>query len=184
MQIDLREWYVYPSSIAHVSGMCIHGWRRSDLKIITTVKIFNKISWESPYISNTFSRETPGFHTSFQLCKRSPCHSKKCPGKLDKSGHPNILRVVSPMSGLCHDSFIIVSHGSFIIVCHDSLCAMTHSLYCYHVSSTTNESRHSMPWLIHYSKSWLIHYSVPWLIHCSVPWLSICNDSFIVVLLL
>jgi len=144
------------------------------LEIMTTAKISNMFSRESPYISNTFSRESPKFQAGFQVCKRSPCHSKKCPGKLDKSGHPNILRVVSPMSGLCHDSFIIVSHGSFIIVCHDSLCAMTHSLYCYHVSSITNESRHSMPWLI--------HYSVPWLIHCSVPWLSICNDSFIVVL--
>jgi len=128
------------------------------------------------HIQHVFSGVPKISSRFFQVCKRSPCHSKKCPGKLDKSGHPNILRVVSPVSGLCHDSFIIVSHGSFIIVCHDSLCAMTHSLYCYHVSSTTNESRHSMPWLI--------HYGVPWFIHCSVPWLSICNDSFIVVLLL
>jgi len=44
--------------------------------LITTVKISNKFSRESPYISNTFSWETPNFHTSFHVCKRSPRHSK------------------------------------------------------------------------------------------------------------
>jgi len=50
--------------------------RRSDLNLITNVKISTKFSLYSPYISNTFSRESPSFHTSFQVCKRSPLHSK------------------------------------------------------------------------------------------------------------
>ena len=46
------------------------------LNVITTVKIFNKFSRKSPYRSNTISRESPNFHTSFLACKRSPHHSK------------------------------------------------------------------------------------------------------------
>jgi len=37
---------------------------------------FHKFSLQSPYISNTFSRESPNFHTCFRVCKWSPCHSK------------------------------------------------------------------------------------------------------------
>jgi len=47
-----------------------------ELQIITTVQISNKFPWESPYISNTFARESPNFHTSFHVYKRSPRHSK------------------------------------------------------------------------------------------------------------
>jgi len=43
--------------------------------VLTTVKLSNQFSRESLYISNTFPRGSPNFHTSFQLCKRSPCHS-------------------------------------------------------------------------------------------------------------
>ena len=39
------------------------------LQIITTAKNSNKFARESPYISNTFSRETPNFHASFHVCK-------------------------------------------------------------------------------------------------------------------
>jgi len=34
------------------------------------------ISFNSPYISNTFSRESRNFHSNFHACKRSPRHSK------------------------------------------------------------------------------------------------------------
>ena len=52
------------------------------LQIIATAKISNKFSRESPYISNTISQESPNFHTSFYVCKRSPRHSKNLSGKL------------------------------------------------------------------------------------------------------
>ena len=50
------------------------------LKIITTAKMSNNISREASYTSNTFSRESPNFRTSFQVCKRSPRRSKDLPG--------------------------------------------------------------------------------------------------------
>jgi len=45
------------------------------LKIITTTKTSNKFSQESPYTSNTFSRESSNFPRGFQVSKRSPRHS-------------------------------------------------------------------------------------------------------------
>jgi len=57
------------------------------------------ISRESPYISNTFSRETPKLQTGFYVSTRSPHHSKECPEKPHKSGDPNILSLVSSESG-------------------------------------------------------------------------------------
>jgi len=51
------------------------------LKIITTAKMVNKVSQESSYISNTFSRESSQFQTVFHVSKRSPCHFKRTPGK-------------------------------------------------------------------------------------------------------
>jgi len=70
------------------------------LKILTTAEISNMFSRESPYISNMISRESPQFQTGFHMSKKSLHHSKVCPGILDKSGDPNILRVVSAVSGL------------------------------------------------------------------------------------
>ena len=52
------------------------------LQIITTAEISNKFSRESPYISNTISREAPKFPTNFHLSKRSPRHSKDLRGFL------------------------------------------------------------------------------------------------------
>ena len=52
------------------------------LETITTGKISNNFSQESPYISNKFSRESLKFQTSFHVSKRSPCHSKDLSGKL------------------------------------------------------------------------------------------------------
>jgi len=60
------------------------------LKTITNAKISNMFSRESPYKSNTFSRELPKFQTGFHVSKRSLRHSKDGPEKLDKSGDPNI----------------------------------------------------------------------------------------------
>jgi len=42
----------------------------------TTAKISNKFWTESPYISHTFSRESPSFCRSCHVCKRSPRHTK------------------------------------------------------------------------------------------------------------
>jgi len=42
------------------------------LKIIAAAKNVNKFSQESPYISNTFSRESPKFQTGFHVSKRTP----------------------------------------------------------------------------------------------------------------
>jgi len=47
------------------------------LKIITTAKISNEFSRESPYISNTSSGESPNFQKIFRVSKRSPRHSKE-----------------------------------------------------------------------------------------------------------
>jgi len=52
------------------------------LKIITTSKISIQFSLQSPYISNTFSRESPNLQTNFHVSKRSPRHSKDRSGKL------------------------------------------------------------------------------------------------------
>ena len=41
----------------------------------------NMFAWESPYISDTFSRESPKFQTDFHVSKRSPRHSKDLSGK-------------------------------------------------------------------------------------------------------
>jgi len=52
------------------------------IKIITTGKISKKFSLQSPYISNTFSRESLEFQTSFHMSKQSLRHTKELPGKL------------------------------------------------------------------------------------------------------
>jgi len=52
------------------------------LRIITTAKIFNKLARESPYISNTLSRESSKFQTNFHVSQRSPRHSKDLTGIL------------------------------------------------------------------------------------------------------
>ena len=51
------------------------------LTIITTTKISNKFLRESQYIFNMFSQESPNFHASFHVCKRSLRHSKNLSGK-------------------------------------------------------------------------------------------------------
>ena len=52
------------------------------LRIITTAKFFNKLARESPYISNTLSRESSKFQTNFHVSQRSPRHSKDLTGIL------------------------------------------------------------------------------------------------------
>ena len=47
------------------------------LQIIKTAKISNKFSQEFPYISNTFSRESPKFHEGFHVSNQSPHPSKE-----------------------------------------------------------------------------------------------------------
>jgi len=67
-------WYIY------------HPWlprtEEIGLKLITTAKISNKFSRESPYISNKFLRDSPKIWTKFHLSKWSPCHSNDLSGKL------------------------------------------------------------------------------------------------------
>jgi len=84
------------------------------LEIITTAKISNESSRESPYTSNTFSHESPNFHTRFHVCKRSPRHSNDASGKLIAL-EIQIFEVrslrerIHPLS-----SIIFNSHSSFI----------------------------------------------------------------------
>jgi len=52
------------------------------LKLITTAKISNKFSRESPYISNSLLRESQKISTNFHVSKRSPLHSKDLTGFL------------------------------------------------------------------------------------------------------
>ena len=51
------------------------------LQIITTDKIINKFSQESPYISSTFSRESPKCQTGFHVNEPSPSLSKEFTAK-------------------------------------------------------------------------------------------------------
>ena len=62
--LEISAVVIISSPISSVCGIYgIHGWRRSDSKLITTAEIPNKFSREFPYISNTFSRESPKFQT-------------------------------------------------------------------------------------------------------------------------
>ena len=75
------------------------------LEIITTAKISNKFSRQSPYISNMFARESPNFQPGFHVSNQSPRHSKKG-RKAAVSGDPNILSLISSVSGSmspCYD---------------------------------------------------------------------------------
>jgi len=86
--LHIRDYYMWQDSI-HLN-ICVtpsYWWlppwtEEIELKTITTSKISNKFPWESPYISNTFSRESPKFQKLFQLSKRSPRRSKGQAGKL------------------------------------------------------------------------------------------------------
>ena len=66
------------------------------LKIITTAKISNKFSLQSPYMANTFPRKSPKFQKGLHLIKRSPRHPKEFPGKLDNL-EIQIFEVGSPL---------------------------------------------------------------------------------------
>ena len=62
--LEISAVVIISSPISSVCGIYgFHGWRRSDSKLITTAEIPNKFSREFPYISNTFSRESPKFQT-------------------------------------------------------------------------------------------------------------------------
>ena len=52
------------------------------LTIITTAKIPNKFSRQSPYTSNEFLGESPNFQTHFHVSKRRPRHPKDLTGNL------------------------------------------------------------------------------------------------------
>ena len=99
---SLSSWFfddsVHLSYIKHSLKIC-HGSRRSHLKIITTAKIYNKFSWESPYILNMFPRESPKFQTGFNMSQWSARYSKEWTGKPSKSGDPNFSSVISSVSG-------------------------------------------------------------------------------------
>jgi len=71
------------SDMQSAAARCISTDPRAEeirLQIITTAQNSNKLLPESPYTSNTFLREFPGFHTRFHERKRSPRHSKDLPG--------------------------------------------------------------------------------------------------------
>jgi len=68
---------VPPAMLIRQSDVNIPQTEEIGIKIITTANISNKISRESPYLSNTFYRESPKFQKGFQVSKWSPCHSKE-----------------------------------------------------------------------------------------------------------
>ena len=72
--LSLYTLYIRYANTSHVTY--IPQTEEIRLKIITTAKFFDKFSRQSPFISNTFSRESPNFHTRFHVCKRSSRHSK------------------------------------------------------------------------------------------------------------
>jgi len=90
--------------MSHITNKSCHIWvmphmEENELKIISTAKISNIFSLESPYISNTFSRESLDFQISFHMSKESPCHSKERTGKPSRSGDPNIWSPIFSVSG-------------------------------------------------------------------------------------
>ena len=52
------------------------------LQMIAPFQISHNFPRESPYISNTFSRESLNFHASLRVSKRNPRHSKDLTRKL------------------------------------------------------------------------------------------------------
>ena len=78
---QLQNIYTYIDSTHTTDGgdETSNHYFKSLLQIITTAKISNK-----------FSRESPKIQTGFHLSKQSPRHLKKFQGKLEKSGDPNI----------------------------------------------------------------------------------------------
>jgi len=77
-------------------------WPRMEeigLKLVTTAKFSNKFSRESPYIWQTFSRESPKLQTGFHGSKRKSPSLKRMDGKTVQYGDPNILSLISSMSG-------------------------------------------------------------------------------------
>ena len=68
-----HESHMYSSSTTYPT---YHWRKRPDLKSLRLPKSSNKCSRGSPYLSSTFSREFPNFHTGFHVCKQSLRHSK------------------------------------------------------------------------------------------------------------
>ena len=101
----MRETREYVAvRVAVFAALCVAQHPQTEeigLQIIATANISNMFSMESPYISNTIARESPKFQTGFHVSTLGPRHSKESPGKLHKSGDPNILCIVSSVSGWC-----------------------------------------------------------------------------------
>ena len=94
--------YVYYKYLYMYINVCVYIYPRTEeivLKIITTAKISNKFSPQSPYISNTLSRESSKFQANFHVSQRSPRHSKELPGFPAESRDPNILSMIFSVSG-------------------------------------------------------------------------------------
>ena len=66
------------------------------LQIITTAKILNKVSLQSPQHSSKFSQESPKFQIRFHGRKRSPSHSNDNEETPGESDDPNILSLSPP----------------------------------------------------------------------------------------
>ena len=64
--------YMYKKTCIHTYIYIYIYIHEIGLKIITTAKISNKFSRESPYISNKFSRDSPIFQTFFTSVKGVP----------------------------------------------------------------------------------------------------------------
>jgi len=68
--------HIQMSHVSFISESDMPQIEEIGLNIFTTSIIFNKFSQQSPYISLTFSRESPKFQTGFHVGKRSARHSK------------------------------------------------------------------------------------------------------------
>jgi len=69
------------------------------LTVITTAKISNKFSRESPYFKNNFSRESPQFQTIFRWGKRESPSPKRVDRKTVQFGNLNIFGLISSVCG-------------------------------------------------------------------------------------
>ena len=105
------------------------------LKTITTAKPINSFSQDSPYISNTISRESPKFQTGFHVSQPSSCHFKRTPRKpanleihiFEVWSHPWVVRydrqwhfmIGGHTSWLCSTQLVCL-HVSRRVTCKDA----------------------------------------------------------------
>jgi len=112
------------------------------LKIITTAKISNQFSLECPYISNTFSRDSPRFQTSFHVSKRESLSLTWTHRNPVRSGNPNIWSLISFVSGSCAD---VRESTDIHVQMWESNCVVE-----YFLASARDAMSHRLPFMCQY----------------------------------